>query len=250
MHLNEEFVMYKETKQHLYAIPKKSWGDIEHHGIKGQKWGVRNGPPYPLDSSKSTGSRLKETKGDIKKKKIFTGEANEKSWASKHNKTPKVESLKLDEYGWNKSSEVKVPREWGNVEVEFPNTHINFPKDVDQDTVDKAYKEMNSFIDDFNNNPKILDDIKEEIYREYGQSVWDNENGLPSKQEFKNRITSINSLGFWSSNRKNDMTQVFEDEVPLSAMIYFNDGGMFYDHVFTVEYDPLRRRVSYVAVEG
>lgn len=24
---------------------------ICHHGIKGQKWGVRNGPPYPLDKS-------------------------------------------------------------------------------------------------------------------------------------------------------------------------------------------------------
>lgn len=25
---------------------------VEHSGIKGQKWGVRNGPPYPLDSEK------------------------------------------------------------------------------------------------------------------------------------------------------------------------------------------------------
>ena len=24
---------------------------LAHHGIKGQKWGVRNGPPYPLDKS-------------------------------------------------------------------------------------------------------------------------------------------------------------------------------------------------------
>ena len=24
---------------------------LMHHGIKGQKWGVRNGPPYPLDAS-------------------------------------------------------------------------------------------------------------------------------------------------------------------------------------------------------
>lgn len=23
--------------------------EIQHHGIMGQKWGVRNGPPYPLD---------------------------------------------------------------------------------------------------------------------------------------------------------------------------------------------------------
>lgn len=22
--------------------------DLYHHGIEGQKWGVRNGPPYPL----------------------------------------------------------------------------------------------------------------------------------------------------------------------------------------------------------
>ena len=24
-------------------------GELYHHGIQGQKWGVRNGPPYPLD---------------------------------------------------------------------------------------------------------------------------------------------------------------------------------------------------------
>lgn len=34
---------------------------LYHHGIKGQKWGVRNGPPYPLDKSKSDG--LKNTSG-------------------------------------------------------------------------------------------------------------------------------------------------------------------------------------------
>lgn len=31
-------------------------GELWHHGVKGQKWGVRNGPPYPLDeNSKSPG---------------------------------------------------------------------------------------------------------------------------------------------------------------------------------------------------
>lgn len=28
---------------------------LVHHGIKGQKWGVRNGPPYPLDSQSNKG---------------------------------------------------------------------------------------------------------------------------------------------------------------------------------------------------
>lgn len=46
---------------------------LEHHGILGQKWGKRNGPPYPLGSDESTGKRLKSSKGGIierhKKKK-------------------------------------------------------------------------------------------------------------------------------------------------------------------------------------
>lgn len=31
---------------------------ISHHGIEGQQWGVRNGPPYPL--SKSTSQKVKK----------------------------------------------------------------------------------------------------------------------------------------------------------------------------------------------
>ena len=34
---------------------------ISHHGIQGQKWGVKNGPPYPLGSNISTGKRLKKS---------------------------------------------------------------------------------------------------------------------------------------------------------------------------------------------
>ena len=41
---------------------------LEHHGIKGQKHGVRNGPPYPLDSAISTGKKLKKSVGSIKRK--------------------------------------------------------------------------------------------------------------------------------------------------------------------------------------
>lgn len=34
-----------------YVPPIKS--ELFHHGIKDQKWGVRNGPPYPLDRQKN-----------------------------------------------------------------------------------------------------------------------------------------------------------------------------------------------------
>lgn len=33
---------------------------LAHHGVKGQKWGVQNGPPYPLSSNVSTGKELKK----------------------------------------------------------------------------------------------------------------------------------------------------------------------------------------------
>lgn len=43
-----------------YKIIRKN--ELYHHGILGQKWGVRHGPPYPLDSSsgikKSGGLKL------------------------------------------------------------------------------------------------------------------------------------------------------------------------------------------------
>ena len=38
------------------------FGEIYHHGIKGQKWGERNGPPYPLGSRKSGSERYYASK--------------------------------------------------------------------------------------------------------------------------------------------------------------------------------------------
>ena len=40
-----------------------------HFGIKGQKWGVRNGPPYPLDESQKRESELTNARKSIKNRK-------------------------------------------------------------------------------------------------------------------------------------------------------------------------------------
>ncbi len=64
---------------------------IAHHGIDGQKWGVRNGPPYPLSR-----------KGSITKKKNVTS----KVW-KKQKKLPKnATSQNLD--SWGKSPKTNV----------------------------------------------------------------------------------------------------------------------------------------------
>lgn len=48
---SEEYaIMYRPIKK------KAKPTYLAHHGIKGQKWGVRNGPPYPLKDRRSRGS--------------------------------------------------------------------------------------------------------------------------------------------------------------------------------------------------
>ena len=45
-----ELLQDPEFEQKLQACLNKGTDVVEHHGIKGQQWGVRNGPPYPLDA--------------------------------------------------------------------------------------------------------------------------------------------------------------------------------------------------------
>lgn len=46
-------VLFDELDHGEY-INLKSDDHLEHHGIKGQKWGVKNGPPYPLADNNHT----------------------------------------------------------------------------------------------------------------------------------------------------------------------------------------------------
>ena len=67
--LSEIFSWYDEHQQYIRLAPKTreivedilwklrgrlGYNVLAHHGIKGQKWGVRNGPPYPLDKSQKS----------------------------------------------------------------------------------------------------------------------------------------------------------------------------------------------------
>lgn len=43
-----------------------NYNSIYHHGIKGQQWGVRNGPPYPLDEEDHTVREIRKTGGNFR----------------------------------------------------------------------------------------------------------------------------------------------------------------------------------------
>lgn len=58
---------------------------FEHHGILGQKWGVKNGPPYPLDENSGSNSSGKH--GGDKKKSGSSGKHRLSSLFRKRDKT-------------------------------------------------------------------------------------------------------------------------------------------------------------------
>lgn len=60
-----------------YAIQTSS-GELYHHGILGQKWGHRNGPPYPLTASARSASEKKPGRSSSLAKVVKVGRENRK----------------------------------------------------------------------------------------------------------------------------------------------------------------------------
>lgn len=46
-------------KEKTMWSPTISSDELMHHGVDGQKWGVKNGPPYPLDKGHKTSGKRK-----------------------------------------------------------------------------------------------------------------------------------------------------------------------------------------------
>lgn len=74
---------------------------LQHHGILGQKWGRKNGPPYPLDGSDHSASEKKagwrkslDSNGTSSDSKSKTSKSEE----SKADKTKKKESKKKENF--------------------------------------------------------------------------------------------------------------------------------------------------------
>lgn len=68
---------------------------LEHHGIKGQKWGVSNGPPYPLDYESHSKS---ETQKNPKKLLTAGNTLSERKKILSKSSTKNDETMQLDKH--------------------------------------------------------------------------------------------------------------------------------------------------------
>lgn len=89
------------------------WEEIYHHGIKGQEWGERNGPPYPLDrnakrqeAKKRRAAERVKRQAAKKRKRMKRAQARiEKSEAKKvEREKAKAEKAKKDHARYLKSA--------------------------------------------------------------------------------------------------------------------------------------------------
>lgn len=202
-------------------------------------------PDYEPSLEEELKADLENAKRSGDKELIELAEMELHDYNSMLNKPPSVKELKKSEYGGS-SAPVKVPKKFGGLDVEYPNTDITFYDDesLTQHTVNNAYKNLDKFIKAFNDDPKIVNSMKDAIYKDMKDYLneWD---APKNEKEFKDRITSINSLGFTNSDPgKTGKARINE------VSIYFNDGDMFGGHVFTVDYNINADKIEYVSMEG
>ena len=86
----------------MYGYEFAHEDDLNHHGILGQKWGKRNGPPYPLDAGdhsaaeKKAGWRKSLDAGEIHKQHHENVVSIKNSSASKAEKERIKSSVRHD----------------------------------------------------------------------------------------------------------------------------------------------------------
>ena len=204
---------------------------LAHHGVKGQKWGEKNGPPYPLDSSKSNGHKLLSGSGSPQgKKKYKTSEKTSHQRAERKARTNNrsdEEILKsfqrTDSYGgmYNKKLSNGSSK---------PVTVFMF-----DDPPEQMKKKLEIVREIEREIPKIEKHVKSAAYDKDVKDLlsWWSERDV-SKEEF---------------NKDFHLTNVFVTESGVE-LTFFDDGKYFGYHDLCVEYDPKTKRISYSSLQG
>lgn len=146
---------------------------LAHHGIKNQQWGVRNGPPYPLD--KKTSAKVKAGKGEKRSDSFNVGSQHTASRT--HQGSYTVPNHVLNEVGG-----------WDNF-FKKDNQFKNSYKDNDNDL-----KEVVKFKNTGWKNIAEFDDVKEAIQSNFKEG----------KGEFRLRrdiVQDIRKNGFSNYSR-------------------------------------------------
>jgi len=148
-------------EEKVYTSMYSRNAELYHHGILGQKWGVQNGPPYPLDSKISTGKRLRDAfSRKVESEEVRAKRLEEKAQArtTKDYKKAEKEANKESRRDTVTSKAVRKAKSMTDDELKKAVARLNFEKQYAN--LEKELAELNK------KNPTLMQKVKNGIKNE------------------------------------------------------------------------------------
>lgn len=111
---------------------------LEHHGVEGQKWGKRHGPPYPLDSE----SKAKNREAAKKKK---AAEKKKKETERTKKRIAKQEAKKQKEIAREEAEKAKKQKELADKKSKYSKDPKTLYEHRDMFTYEEIAQALNKF---------------------------------------------------------------------------------------------------------
>lgn len=183
---------------------------LEHHGVEGQKWGKRHGPPYPLDSE----SKAKNRKAAKKKK---AAEKRKKEIEKTKKRIAKQEANKQKEIAREEATKAKKEKDL----AEKKSKYAKDPKTLYEHRDMFTYEEIAQALDKFEWERKIKNYVDQDYTRaksniqtfadftkttvSFANSAIDGYNIIASlNQHFGGAMKPINKLSGKEKDKKKD----------------------------------------------
>lgn len=217
-----------------------------HHGIQGQKWGVQNGPPYPLGSYISTGKRLR--KAARKEAKALSKEYSNAKKAAKNYK----ENMKLSKNIYKDVTDKKVKKAYKAQYKDYKAKYKNAKEEMDKNKQNsqtakevlkslenKSLSEVEQFLKDREYTTESITKLAMKDYKKEQKKASKEgrrvitENEKKANDEFLITINKIKDNYFERngyapvSSREEDFTKEELKEYAKASMKYANDLNLY-----------------------
>lgn len=179
---------------------------LKHHGVQGQKWGERHGPPYPLDPNKATQAQRKANYTPEKKTDKVVGSQRDldkaaklKTKASKYDVKAanyKTKSAKALAKNQNQTA-AKFYLKSAKAEKASAKANLKAEKLIDKDN-----KERKNGVYDERERKALVNELEVMARRGRKEVDWDNEDRITDKIRENPKVIEIEANAYKSPEGK------------------------------------------------